>query len=127
MLRRKRGALTNATGADALWPLGKPSNLVEIVVEEDKHRNRTELATVQIVIHQVGMLVAQKDAQVEFPTLGCEPTKDWQIVDDVTAPVLGQDEHMKWSRQALERFNDGGIENQVALIRDETLLVARHL
>src|SRR3954447_18992190 len=122
MLGREVASLASAPGADDLRPLDEPADLAEVVVEEDKDGDRAELTAVQVVVYQVGMLVAQEDTHVELPALGGEPAKNGQVVDDIAAPVFGEYEHVERARQTLERCGIGGVERQVALVRRQTLL-----
>ena len=61
----ERLALLLAQLRHALWPLNPAPKLVEVVVEEDDGRDRLVLALFEELVHQVFVLVAQEDLEVE--------------------------------------------------------------
>src|SRR5437879_11289070 len=95
--------LLSALGADlrdrgrALDPM---SELPEVLIEEHKNRDRLELPLVQIALHDVVVLIAEKDPHVELSAVLREASEHREIRDHVAAPVLGEDQdlHRAWER-----------------------------
>src|SRR5947209_2556576 len=118
--------LLSALGADlrdrgrALDPM---SELPEVLIEEHKNRDRLELPLVQIALHDVVVLISEKDPHVELSAVLREPSQHGEVRDDVAAPVLREDDDLHRPRQRAEGADIVPVELDALLVLFEALPV----
>src|SRR5215468_91095 len=86
-----------------LRTLEEPGDLVKAVVEEREHGNGAELSLVQVLIHEVGVLVAEEHAELDIGIAFHQLEEHGHVVQGVPAPVLGDDHGLELLAQAGER------------------------
>jgi hypothetical protein len=99
---------------------------MKLRIEEGKDRDRPVDALVQVLIHEVGVLVAQKEAQIEFAALGGESPQDRHIGNRVATPVFGDHQHVQRFGKIGEERNVVGREFNSALVLFQSFTVAGH-
>src|SRR5262249_39311121 len=107
--------------------LDETANFMELLIKKDQHRDRAKLTLIEVLIHDVKVLVAQEDAQVELAALLGNAAKNGQVVDNVAAPVLGQHQYVERVRQGFERPQIGRGSRTRGFLSVKTLRVTRHL
>src|SRR5579883_3039455 len=80
---------------DTGGPFDKAANLVELLIKKGEDRDGAKLPLVEILIHEVRVLVSQEHAQMELATFGGNTAKDRQIGDHVATPVFRDDEYVE--------------------------------
>src|SRR6058998_765349 len=74
---------------DRSGPLDPVPELAEILVKEHENGYRLELPLVQVALHDVVVLIAEKDPHVELSAVLREASEHREIRAHVAAPVLG--------------------------------------
>src|SRR5579885_956201 len=108
-------------------PFDEAANLLELLIKKGEDMDGAKLPLVEILIHEVRVLVSQEHAQMELATFGGNTAKDRQIGDHVATPVFRDDEYVQGARQVLEDSDVRRVQLKLALVFDEAVLVARHL
>src|SRR6266478_2874526 len=95
LLGAERLADLEHLGLELLGHLGRAlqqaGDFAHVLVEEREDRYGAEHALVQVLIHQVGVLVAQEHAGLDARVALDELEQHRDVVERVTAPVLGDD------------------------------------
>src|SRR5512132_3147033 len=121
LLALLRASLRN--GGRSLDPVTK---LAKVLIEEHEDGDGLVLPLIEPALHEVEVLVAVEDPDVEGGQLFGEPAEDGQIRHDIAAPVLRQGEDAQRLRQRLECPYRLWIEGEPTFVLSEALLVARH-
>src|SRR5215468_290630 len=110
-----------------LRPLEEPGDLVEALVEESEHGDGAELALVQVLVHEIGILVAEEHAELDIGIALDQLEEHGHVVQRVPAPVLGDDHGLELLAQAREGGLVVGLDLDLGKEFQERLLVRAHL
>src|SRR5690606_35968907 len=100
-------------GLQLSGPRAPPADLLEALVEHHHHRDRAAASRGEMRVHQVQVLVAAQDPQLELlgDSIG-QPREPRHRVERVTTPVLEQHQQVALARQGprqlQERLTDRG-------------------
>src|SRR3989337_2326025 len=118
-------------GLELLGHLGRPlqqsGDLVHVLVEEREDRDGAEHAFVEVLVHQVGVLVAQEYAGLDARVALDQLEEHGDVVERVAAPVLGDDHTLELLAERLERFLVLGLDLDLPEELHERVLVGAHL
>src|SRR5919109_1148495 len=94
-----------------------PGKFLEVRVEEPKGRDGLALATEQVAMHEVVMLVAREDTQLNLGVQRRDARHHRQVVIDIRAPVLADGQHVN--------ILSNPLEERLFRIRDLDLFIFR--
>src|SRR5262245_37270887 len=108
-------------------PLDEAGDLLHVLVEEREHRDGPVHALIEVLVHQLLVLVAEEDAQVDVGIALDHLGEHGDVVESVTAPVLGDDEHVELLAVLVEGLLVLGRDLDRLEELDELVLVRPHL
>src|SRR6266852_749736 len=85
-------------------PLDPDSELVEIIVEKDEDGDRLIQPLVQILVHEVHVLVLGKNTEVQLVKFLGQATDNGEVGDHVAAPVFGNRKDVDRTGKTLEKL-----------------------
>src|SRR6266536_189461 len=100
-----------------LRPLEQSRDLVEVLVEEREDGDGAEGALVEILVHEIRVLVAQKRAQLDVRIALDQLEEHGDVVERVPAPVFGDDHDL----ELLAHLGEGGFVLRLDLDLGEEL------
>src|SRR5439155_6878317 len=119
-------ALARPQFRDGRGPLDPMAQLAESLVEEREDGDRLELALVEPPLHEIEVLIAVEDANVQRAHFFRQAAEDGQVRDDVPAPVLREHDDVERLRKRLERAHRLAVEDDAFLVGLDAVAVASH-
>ena len=108
--------------------LDEAGDLLHVLVEEHEHRDRPEDPAVQVLVHEVRVLVAEEHAHLDVRSALDHPREHREVGQGVPAPVLGDDEDVELlARGPRTTARSWGVTCVAAKRLQELVLVGGHL
>src|SRR5258705_613341 len=107
--------------------LDEARHLVHVLVEEGEDGNGAVQALVEVLVHQLLVLVAEEDPHLDVGIALHHLGQHRHVVERVPAPVLGDHEHVQLLAVLVERPLVGGVDLDGVEELDELVLVRPHL
>src|ERR1700737_2980416 len=103
------------------------SELPEVLIEEHEDRDRLELPLVQIALHDVVVLISEKDPYVELSAVLRESSQPREVRDHIAPPALREHDDLHRPRQRAKRSDIVLAQVDAPFVLFKALAVPRHL